>query len=206
MRSCAFFVCGMAEMKELIYIHGFNSSPQSAKAQQLLAWAAQRCPDIRIHVPALPVDPEKALALLVASVQACGSPPGLIGSSLGGFYANVLAARLGLRAVLINPAVHPHQLLAQHLGEVSNYHTGEAAELRHEDIAVLAQMDVSPGYPERLWVLLETGDETLDYRQAADFYAACRVDVTEGGSHAYEGFVAKLPSIVEFLNNQVVGR
>lgn len=192
------------DMKELIYIHGFNSSPQSAKAQQLLAWAARYRPDLHIHVPALPIDPEKALALLDASVQACGSAPGLIGSSLGGFYATVLAERHGLRAVLINPAVHPHQLLARHLGEPRNYHTGEAAELRHEHIAVLERLEVVPSSPGRLWVLLETGDETLDYRQAADFYAGCRVDITEGGSHAYEGFVAKLPSIVEFLNQQVV--
>lgn len=187
-------------MRHLIYIHGFNSSPQSAKAQQLLAWATRHRPDLHVQVPALPIDPEKALALLDASVQACGSAPGLIGSSLGGFYANVLAARHGLRAVLINPAVHPHQLLARHLGENHNYHTGEAAELRHEDIAVLERMDVSPLSPERLWVLLETGDETLDYRQAVDFYAACHVEITEGGSHAYEGFMAKLPSIMDFLN------
>ena len=193
-------------MNDLVYIHGFNSSPQSVKAQQLLAWAAHYHPELRVQVPALPIDPEKALALLDASVQACGSAPGLIGSSLGGFFANVLAARHGLRAVLINPAVHPHVLLARHLGETRNYHTGDAAELRHEDITVLEQMDVPPRYPERLWVLLETGDETLDYRQAVDFYSACRVDITEGGAHAYEGFVAKLPSIVEFLNNQVVGR
>lgn len=191
-------------MRHLIYIHGFNSSPQSAKARQLQVWTAQYRPDLQLLVPALPLDPEKALALLDASVQACGSAPGLIGSSLGGFYANVLAARHGLRAVLINPAVHPHQLLARHLGETHNYHTGEAAELRQEHIAVLERLEVLPPHPERLRVLLETGDETLDYRQAADFYAACHVEITEGGSHAYAGFVAKLPSIMEFLNQQVV--
>ncbi|MBP9046580.1 MAG: esterase [Moraxellaceae bacterium] len=191
-------------MTDLIYIHGFNSSPQSAKAQQLLIWAAQHRPDLRLHIPALPVDPEKALALLEASVQACGSTPGLIGSSLGGFYANVLAARHGLRAVLINPAVHPHRLLAQHLGSMNNYHTGEVSELRHEHIDVLEQLEVSPLYPEHLWVLLETGDETLDYQQAATFYAACHVNIAVGGSHSYEGFEAKLPAIMEFLNQQVV--
>jgi len=170
----------------------------------LLAWAARYRPDLRLQVPALPVDPEKALALLEASVQACGTAPGLIGSSLGGFYANVLAARHGLRAVLVNPAVHPHVLLGQYLGQLSNYHTGEAAELRHEHIAVLERLEVRPPYPERLWVLLESGDDTLDYRQAAAFYAGCHVDIAAGGSHAYEGFEGKLPAIVEFLNQQVV--
>ena len=187
-------------MKDILYIHGFLSSPQSAKAQELLAWAAAR-PDLRVHVPALPVDPQAALDLLETVRAGCSTPPGLIGSSLGGFYANILAARHGLRAVLVNPAVHPHLLLAQHLGENRNYHTGESAELSPAHVAVLERLETAPVHPERLWVLLETGDATLDYRQAERFYAGCRVDVREGGSHFYDGFADRLPAIVEFLSH-----
>lgn len=186
----------------LVYIHGFNSSPQSAKARQLQDWAARQRPDLDIRVPALPMDPEKALALLESCVQSCPPATGLIGSSMGGFFANVLAARHGLPAVLINPAVHPHRLLVRYLGENRNYHTGEVSELRPEHVGFLERIEVAPAQPARLRVLLETGDETLDYRDALRFYAACRVEVTAGGSHAYEGFLAALPSIVEFLEQQ----
>lgn len=186
-------------MKNILYVHGFLSSPQSAKARQLQVWATEHA-GLRIHVPALPLDPVAALAVLETAVRGCDSPPGLIGSSLGGFYANILAARHGLRAVLVNPAVHPHLLLAQHLGTTRNHHTGETAELTPAHVAVLEQLETPPAHPERLWVLLETGDETLDYRQAERFYAACTVDVKDGGSHFYDGFVERLPAIVEFLS------
>jgi predicted esterase YcpF (UPF0227 family) len=186
-------------MQDILYIHGFLSSPQSAKAQQMQAYAA-RHPQLRVQVPALPVDPAAALAILEDCIRRSPTPPGLIGSSLGGFYANILAARHALRAVLVNPAVHPHRLLAAYVGEQRNHHTGVAAEVKPEHFRLLEALEVAPRHPERLWVLLETGDETLDYRQAVAFYAACAQDVTPGGSHAYESFAGKLPAIVDFLN------
>ncbi len=186
-------------MQEILYIHGFLSSPQSAKAQVMLAWARQH-PEWRVHVPALPVEPAAALRQLEAIVASCESPPSLIGSSLGGFYANILAARHGLRAVLLNPAVHPHLLLRAYAGTQKHHHTGEAIEVRPEHFALLEQLEQKPPHPERIRVLLETGDETLDYRMAVAFYAGCEQEITEGGSHAYEGFADRLPAIVAFLN------
>ncbi len=193
-------------MPHILYIHGFLSSPQSAKAQQMQAFVRGR-PDLRLTVPALPTDPAAALAILEQCVAASPEIPVLIGSSLGGFYANILAARHGLRAVLVNPAVHPHQLLSAYVGEqrnsltgVAGQHTGVASQVKPEHFRLLELLEVAPPHPEKLWVLLETGDETLDYRQAEQFYAACRLDVTRGGSHAYEGFADKLPAIVEFLS------
>lgn len=191
-------------MKDILYIHGFLSSPQSAKAQQMQAYAQRH--GIGLQVPALPVDPAAALAILEGCIEDSRrngrTAPGLIGSSLGGFYANILAARHGLRAVLLNPAVHPHRLLAAHVGEQRNYHTGVASRVTPEHFRLLETLETAPPRPERLWVLLETGDETLDYRQAQAFYAACNVDVTEGGSHTYERFAERLPDIVAFLNKE----
>lgn len=197
MRTSAFFI--LRHMKDILYIHGFLSSPQSTKARQLISWVSEYHPDLRLHVPALSVDPESALATLESTLQACTTAPGLIGSSLGGFYANILAARHGLRGVLVNPAVHPHLLLKAYVGEQHNHHTAAAVEVRAEHFSMLERLEVKPLHPERLWVLLERGDETLDYRHAENFYAACHLDISVGGSHGYDGFVEKLPAINEFL-------
>jgi predicted esterase YcpF (UPF0227 family) len=187
------------DMKDIIYIHGFLSSPQSAKAQELLAWAATQ-PGLRVQVPALPVDPQAALDVLESACAACARPPGLIGSSLGGFYANILAARHGLRAVLVNPAVHPHRLLAAHAGEQRTYRSGVAVDVTPAHFRLLEALEQVPPHPGRLWVLLQTGDETLDYRLAVQFYAGCAIDIESGGSHRYDGFAGRLPAIVDFLN------
>lgn len=188
-------------MKELIYIHGFNSSPQSLKARETAAWALAQHPELRLQLPALPHDPALALARLQACIATCQSAPALIGSSMGGFYATILAEQYGLRAVLINPAVHPHRLLRQYLGENENYHTGERYTLTEAHVAILAAQE--PAHlerPENLWVLLQSGDETLDYRQAQQYYAACPIDLQEGGSHSYEAYADRLPEIYAFLS------
>lgn len=202
MRVSAFFVFTMPTMKNLIYIHGFLSSPQSLKARQVVSWVEEQRPGLRVHVPALPVDPVEALALLEETYEECTDPPGLIGSSLGGFYANILAARHGLRAVLVNPAVHPHRVMRHYIGLQRNYYTHLVSAVTPGHFRWLEHMEVVPPHPERLWVLLETGDETLDYRLAEQFYADSHLDITPGGTHAYERFMEKLPAIVEFLSQK----
>lgn len=191
-------------MNDLIYIHGFLSSPQSLKARQIVGWAKAQSPGLQVHVPSLPIDPAEALAVLEATLEDCPTTPGLIGSSLGGFYANILAARHALRAVLVNPAVYPHRVMRQYIGLQRNYYTHLVSAVTPGHFRWLEHMEASPRYPERLWVLLETGDETLDYRLAEQFYADSRIEITPGGSHAYEGFMGKLPAIVEFLSKKNV--
>lgn len=185
-------------MQDLVYLHGFLSSPQSAKAQQLHAWAVAY-PQLRVHIPALPADPQSALRMAEDAVRACATPPAIMGSSLGGFYANILAARHHLRAVLINPAVHPQELLAQYIGENRHYHSGVAVEFRAEHVSFLRAVDIAPRTSEKTWVFLETGDETLDYQRAVQYYAGSAVDITEGGTHRYESFLEKLPAMYQFL-------
>ncbi|MCC2638134.1 MAG: esterase [Moraxellaceae bacterium] len=189
-------------MNDIIYIHGFLSSPQSLKARQVVAWARENHPELRVHVPELPVDPVPALAMLEDTLEACMTTPGLIGSSLGGFYANILAARHGLRAALVNPAVHPHRVMSQYMGLQRNYYTHLVSLVTPGHFRWLEHMEASPPHPERLLVLLETGDETLDYRLAEQFYADSHLEITPGGSHAYEGFVDRLPAILEFLSKK----
>jgi predicted esterase YcpF (UPF0227 family) len=187
-------------MQNLLYIHGFNSSPQSQKAQETAHWLAVHHPEITLHLPALPPFPAEALAMLEGIVAGCATPPALIGSSMGGFLATVLAARHGLRAVLVNPAVYPHQLLQHNLGEQENPYTGLRYVLyaHHADELKEIERDAVPA-ADRLWVLLQTADETLDYRHAVQFYAGCAQDVEAGGSHAYDNYAEKLPAIFDFL-------
>src|SRR4051812_47602038 len=107
----------------LVYIHGFNSSPASAKARLLRErFEALGCGS-EFSAPALSHRPAEAAALL-DDVAARYPDAALVGSSLGGYYATWLAQRHGLKAVLVNPAVRPHELLRQALGVQKNLHTG----------------------------------------------------------------------------------
>ncbi len=125
----------------------------------------------------------------------------LLGSSLGGFWATYLAETRGLPAVLINPAVSPQRRFQALVGQtLKNYHTAETCILTADDMADLAACDVDRlNNPDLYWLLAQTGDETLDYREAVAKYRGCRQTVETGGSHAFDGYEGWLPDIAEFF-------
>lgn len=187
-------------MATLFYIHGFNSSPQSHKARQTCDWLAAEHPDIAFRCPFLSACPDVAMAQLEAELAALPDPVYLMGSSMGGFYATWLAARRGARAVLINPAVRPWLGRDYLLGPQANHHTGEIAliEPRHLDALRAWEVDPLPR-PQDLLVLLQTGDEVLDYRQAEEKYRACRLVVEPGGDHSFQHFERHFAAIHAFF-------
>lgn len=182
----------------ILYIHGFNSSPASTKARQLAQVMDALGLADGLRVPALDNHPRRALQQLETQLAELGRPL-LVGSSLGGYYATVLAERHGLPALLINPAVSPWLLFEGRLGEQCNYHSGERWQLTGEHLAALEAMRVeppSPGARYRVW--LQTADETLDYRQAERFYRHCALRILAGGDHGFQGFAERLPSLLQF--------
>lgn len=185
----------------LVYIHGFNSSPASLKARQTEQWLLAQSLDIPFYCPALSSEPDKAIAQLQSLIEPLHRPVGLVGSSMGGFYATWLNEQYDVKAVLINPAVRPYEFMADYLGENANYHTGERyiLEQRHVDIAKTLEVSTI-SKPENLWVLLQTGDEVLDYRQAEKKYAHCVLTIEQGGDHSFQNYQRHLPDMINFLN------
>ncbi len=182
----------------LIYIHGLNSSPASFKANLLKQRLEGLGRGAEFSAPALPDRPAAAAALLE---QELAKYPGaaLVGSSLGGFYATWLAEQHGLKAVLVNPAVRPYDGLRQYLGEQRNLYTDERYELTQAHLEDLRQMDVAAiSRPERYLLLVRTGDEVLDYRQAVERYRGCRQLVIEGGDHGFSDFGDYLDEVLGF--------
>lgn len=185
----------------LIYIHGFLSSPQSIKAQETQQYINSTQLPVEQITPGLSNYPMQAYQQLQELVQAnSGRQIALIGSSLGGFMATALAEEFGLKAILVNPAVKPYELISGVLGENTNPYTGETFILDESHIKELHQLEVQPiTRPERLKVLLQTGDETLDYRKAVSYYHGCPQVVEEGGDHRFQGFENHLPEAFKFL-------
>ena len=182
----------------ILYIHGFNSSSLSQKARQLQqAMEALGMPE-RLRIPDLHHHPRRAIEQLEACIAALGRPL-LVGSSLGGYYATHLAERHGLKALLINPAVTPHRRFAQYLGAQTNFYSGETWQLTEEHVAALAELETAPPRDAgRYQVWLQTGDETLDYRDAARFYRDCAQRIQAGGDHGFQGFAERLPALLAF--------
>jgi predicted esterase YcpF (UPF0227 family) len=181
----------------ILYLHGFNSSPQSHKAQLLGRYlegeglAAQyACPGL----PPLAGDALRAIEKLTAG------KPGVcfVGSSLGGFYATYLAELHDASAVLINPAIDPHVGLRAYLGPQKNLHTGEPYTLTEAHLKEWEKLYVPRVTPGRYLLIVETGDEVLDYRRAVARYAGAEQRVVPGGDHSLQSFPEHLERILEF--------
>ena len=181
----------------VIYLHGFCSSPAAWKSQLLGQVMAARGLAEHFICPQLSPVPDEAVASVSILIEAAAGPVTLIGSSLGGHYANFLAEKYDLNAVLINPATVDRLDLAKFVGNHANFHSGEPFTFTEGHAAQL-QAQVSQPTSSRYWILLETGDEVLDYRQAQDFYAGCRQTVLEGGDHGFANFAQFVPQIIEF--------
>ena len=183
----------------LVYLHGFNSSAQSSKARLLGEYLAQRGLSHRYASPSLPHRPANAIAMAEAAMaENPGSEVCFVGSSLGGFYATYLAQKHNARAVLINPAIDQHIGLRAFLGPQSNLYTGEKYQLSEAHLREWEGLCVPRITPEHYLLLVETGDEVLDYRQAVDFYAGARQVVIEGGDHSLQSYPRHIPEILEF--------
>ncbi len=119
---------------------------------------------------------------------------------MGGFWAAKVAEVYGHKAVVVNPAVHPHYLLQQLLGPQRNPYTGEEYLLEPHHVEELRTLDIPVlQHPERIWLLQQQGDEVLDYRLALQFYHFARTTVEQGGNHAFTGFERYCAQIVRFL-------
>jgi predicted esterase YcpF (UPF0227 family) len=190
-------VDGQLGKPRLIYLHGFCSSPAAWKSRLLGEHMRAQGMADQFVCPQLSPVPDEAVASISRLIEAANGQVTLIGSSLGGHYANYLAERHDLKAVLINPAAVDRINLDKFIGEHQNYHSGEPF-IFTEAHAEQLKAQVTPPTLSRYWLLQEAGDEVLDYRQARDFYAGCRQTLLAAGDHSFTQFPQFIPQILEF--------
>jgi predicted esterase YcpF (UPF0227 family) len=187
----------------LLYLHGFRSSPQSAKARQVAAWMHSRHPDVSWWCPQLPPSPQEAMQMLADGIA--GWPRksmAVAGSSLGGFYATHVAETCDCKAVLLNPAVNPARDLARYIGEQTAWNEpNERFFFEPRFIDELRALTHGPvARAENYFAVIAKGDEVLDWREMSGRYPGARIKLLEGGDHAISDFESHLPEVMDFLD------
>ena len=192
-------------MKTIIYLHGFNSSSHSEKAQLTKFFFNEAAQAFKLHIPQLPSEPKMAIKKLHELIESLGpeAVAGFIGSSLGAYYSLFLHQLYGLPAVLINPALKPYELLSGYLGENMNPYTGEKYRVEVEHMQQLKSLEVpNSANPKNLYLLTQTGDEVLDYREALLELSGVQAWIVSGGDHAFQTYRDVLPSILAFFERR----
>lgn len=180
---------GLFAGKTILYVHGFGSSGQSGTVGRL----RQVLPEARVVAPDLPVRPAEAIALL-HQVCADEQPSLVIGTSMGGMYAEML---YGYDRILTNPAFTIAETMQQHglTGKqqffskrqdgVQEFYVDkplvkEYRQMTEQNFAHAAD----EGEQTRVFGLFGNEDELVDtrglflshYAQAVDFHGGHRMD------------------------------
>lgn len=193
----------MPATTHVLYLHGFRSSPSSTKARMMGEWLAAHRPDVVWWCPQLDASPARAMGDVAAGIA--GWPRdtmAVVGSSLGGFYATVVAEREGCRAVVLNPAVDPARDLASMVDQsMAEWHSGEPFVFRAGYVEELRAMTPPPHlrFPERTLAVIAKGDEVLSWREMSERYQGATIRLLEGSDHAIGDFAEHLPAVLDFL-------
>lgn len=195
----------LRQSTRLIYLHGFLSSPKSEKAISLIDYAQNELIELidqgklEVLVPTLPHKPKQAIKFLEELIIDSATTV-LVGSSLGGFYSIYFAEKYHCKAVLVNPLVTLQENLADNfLGHHVNPYSGEGFEIEMSDAEYLLSLEHSNiKNHEKYLLLLEEGDEVLDYKLALEKFNQASQHVLPGGSHRFENFGKYIPEIIKF--------
>ena len=191
------------DILQVVYLHGFRSSPNSSKAKltgaaiqaKITAGAAWQW-----FCPQLPPSPQGAIDLVLNHLQnAKPAQVVIIGSSLGGFYANWLAEHIGCRAVVLNPAVYAARELAPYVGQLTQYDSNEPFDFKAAYIDELKALQINQiSMPERYFLMAAKGDELLDWHEMVRFYTNAHQLVLEGSDHGLSEYSRYLPQVLDF--------
>jgi uncharacterized protein len=189
----------------LVYLHGFRSSPRSSKAVltgQAIANLSTSEHPIEWYCPQLVASPKASMDMVLQHIDSSKHDRLIVmGSSLGGYYANYLAEKYGCKAVALNPAVRAPKELAAHVGMLTSYDTNEPYDFRPEYIDELKNLQVeSISNPSRYFLMAAKGDELLDWQEMVDFYKGAEQLVLEGSDHGISEYPEHLPKVLRFIS------
>lgn len=182
----------------ILFIHGFGSSGHSFKAELVKKYFKEE----GVLSPSLSYVPDLAIDTLKEIIEFAlrkDEKVYLMGSSLGGYYATYLSELYGLKAVLINPAVHPFKTLTRSMPKAMNYYDESSFEWRQSHIEMLKKYDTRPEDQKSLLLMLQKGDEVLDYKEALEKLKDANLILEEGGAHHFDAFETHLKTVEDFF-------
>jgi len=127
-----------------------------------------------------------------------------MGSSLGGFTSEYMAMKTQTKAIMINPAISPSELLIKYIGITENFETKQAFDWSkahcEQYLAYENELKIDPGSQINRLILLDMADELLDSSLTVKKYQHCANVITyQGGSHSFEHIEQALPEIKKVI-------
>ena len=181
----------------ILYIHGWNSYKGARKAV-LLKNEINSSKNFEVDSITLKSHPKEAIQQLSNYIEDHKEQRKvhLIGSSLGGYYATFLSEKYNLKAAMINPAVWAYKIFKNDMGSNENLNTGEKYFIDDLWVQSLKDIFIENITVKNYLVLLQTGDQTLNYKFAKQYFEGSNLIIDEGGSHSFENLELKIPEML----------
>ena len=181
----------------ILYIHGWNSYKDARKAVHLKN-EINSSKNFEVDSITLKSHPKEAIQQLSNYIEDHKEQRKvhLIGSSLGGYYATFLSEKYNLKAAMINPAVWAYKIFKNDMGANENLNTGEKYFIDDLWVQSLQDIFIESITGKNYLVLLQTGDQTLNYKFAKQYFEGSNIIIDEGGSHSFENLELKIPEIL----------
>ena len=181
----------------ILYIHGWNSYKGARKAV-LLKNEINSSKNFEVDSITLKSHPKEAIQQLSNYIEDHKEQRKvhLIGSSLGGYYATFLSEKYNLKAAMINPAVWAYKIFKNDKGSNENFKTGEKYFIDDLWVQSLKDIFIENITVKNYLVLLQTGDQTLNYKFAKQYFEGSNLIIDEGGSHSFENLELKIPEML----------
>lgn len=194
----------------IIYLHGLDSNPSATKATITTKYAKEM--GIEVICPNLNIPPNDVVTTLTKLIQDTPNVV-LVGSSLGGYFANLLSDLTDTPAILLNPSIRPDVSFRRFLGgnfsqqalsdEMVIYNTTGGWEIKFGDLAWFECHRLHVKNPNKIKVLLKMGDELLDAYATQKFYDDKGVDVLaqNGGDHRISDYENQVGQVVKWVQD-----
>lgn len=189
----------------ILYIHGFGSSGNSNKVNQLKTMFGESS----IIAPTLthnPLQDINCLMDIITSIRNVESPLILVGSSLGGFYAYYLSVKYNLPAILINPSFKPHLTLMKY----GNIECSDGREIKwtknqtnelYELLMILeTRLEINDNN-DKLYFFISKDDQLLDHSNIKLKYRNVRE--FDNCGHEFSRFSEIIPEIQDICQSIV---
>lgn len=189
-------------MATIIYLHGFGSNNQTEK----VGFLKEAFPGHRVIAPNIPAHALDAyLAIdkfIEQELERTAGQVILVGTSLGGFWARMFAAKFNLESIAMNPSLNPAVTLKRYAGGKNNCRVDGWTE---------ADAEAYTRLPTRLIetckgiILLEEGDEILDSFATYNKYNGTNETILiPGGEHRFVHLDILQEKIQEIIKDAVV--
>lgn len=184
----------------IIYLHGFLGVGNGDKAEAM----RQGLPGIPVLAPALTFDPDENIAIVESLIESIGAHSIiLVGTSLGGFWANYFAQKHKLPCIIVNPCVSPAQSFENRCGDHQKYETDEVVTVTKEALSRYATLEAEAMAEfdgALVNLLVAKDDDVLPYLPTLSYFGKCKsIQITETGGHR---FGSEWHRVIEILKDK----